>query len=76
MLTHNNSGRFECRFTSVKIPEQTPAIMLDGMKGSSFGVWVAHGEGQFVFQNEQIKNSVQNNISLVYVDDYNRPTTT
>ncbi|KAK9927618.1 hypothetical protein M0R45_024794 [Rubus argutus] len=38
---HNESGRFECRFTSVKIKD-SPAIMLKGMEGSTLGVWAAH----------------------------------
>lgn len=75
MLTHNTSGRFECRFTSVMIPEKTPAMMLNGMQGSVMGVWVAHGEGRFVFENDQIKKSVKDFVSLVYVDDDNKPTT-
>jgi phosphoribosylformylglycinamidine synthase len=41
----NSSGRFECRWVTVKILD-SPAIMFDGMAGSSFGIWVAHGEGR------------------------------
>lgn len=76
MLEHNTSRRFECRFTSVKIPEQTPAIMLKGMQGSVMGVWVAHGEGRFVFEDSQVKKLVvqKNCISLQYVDDDSQPT--
>ena len=43
-LTHNKSGRFESRFTTVRIND-SPAMMLDGMAGSVMGIWVAHGEG-------------------------------
>ncbi len=43
---HNESGRFESRFSTVKIME-SPSIMLKGMEGSVLGVWVAHGEGKF-----------------------------
>ena len=53
VLDHNLSERFECRFTSVKFME-SPAIMLKGMAGSVFGVWVAHGEGRFTMKNEKV----------------------
>lgn len=77
LLTHNLSGRFECRFSSVKIPSKTPALMFKDMGGSSIGVWVAHGEGRFVFENKQVKQSVTSAdcVSLVYVDDDNNVTT-
>ncbi len=41
----NISGRFESRFSTVRI-EKSPALMLQGMEGSTLGVWVAHGEGR------------------------------
>ncbi|KAJ0065302.1 hypothetical protein NL108_007017, partial [Boleophthalmus pectinirostris] len=43
VLTHNKSGRFESRFISVGI-EKSQSVWLQGMEGSSLGVWVAHGE--------------------------------
>lgn len=46
ILKENTSGRFESRFSTVKIC-QSPAIMLRGLENSSLGVWVAHGEGLF-----------------------------
>lgn len=39
-LEHNKSERFECRWSTVKI-EKSRAIMLQGMEGSAFGVWVS-----------------------------------
>ena len=45
LLTHNVSERFESRFTTVRIDE-SPAVMLQGMAGSTLGIWVAHGEGK------------------------------
>ena len=42
----NDSGKFECVFTSVKI-EKSSSIMLRGMEGSVLGIWAAHGEGKF-----------------------------
>ena len=44
LLSPNNSGRFESRFVSLSI-EESPALMLRGMAGSTLGIWVAHGEG-------------------------------
>lgn len=44
-LERNSSGRFECRYVSVKI-NQTPSVMLQGMESAKLGVWLAHGEGK------------------------------
>ncbi len=47
-MHHNISGKFECSFVNVDIHE-TNAIMLKSMVGSKLGIWLAHGEGRFVF---------------------------
>lgn len=47
-MEKNVSGRFESRFSILKINE-TPAIMLKNMDNSSLGCWIAHGEGRFNF---------------------------
>ena len=52
-FVHNESGRFECRFTSVRILP-SPAIMLKGMEGSTLGVWSAHGEGRAFFPSDKV----------------------
>ncbi|ONK57165.1 uncharacterized protein A4U43_C10F17270 [Asparagus officinalis] len=67
---HNESGRFECRFTSVKIGD-SPAIMFKGMEGSSLGVWSAHGEGRAYFPDDDVKNGIlESNLApLRYCDD-------
>jgi phosphoribosylformylglycinamidine synthase len=74
-LLHNESGKFESRFSSVRI-ESSPAIMLQGMEGSSLGVWVAHGEGRFFFPDESIHENVKQNnqIPIRYVNDINEAT--
>ncbi|CAH1793843.1 unnamed protein product [Owenia fusiformis] len=74
-VTHNKSERFESRFSTVNIGE-TPSIMLSGMQGSTLGIWVAHGEGQMEFRNEEILTQVKENnlIALKYVDDEGKPT--
>ncbi len=51
-MLHNDSGKFECIFTSVTLQESS-SILLKGMEGSTLGIWAAHGEGKFTFpQNE------------------------
>ncbi len=51
-MVHNDSGKFECIFTDVVI-ENSPAVMLQQLEGSRLGIWAAHGEGKFVFPNEE-----------------------
>ena len=69
-FTHNDSGRFECRFATVRI-EKSPAMMLKSMEGSILGIWVAHGEGKVEFKSDSIRRKIANEnlISLRYVDD-------
>jgi len=54
-FVHNASGRFESRWAMVSIDDSTPAIMLKGMGGAQIGVWCAHGEGQAIFPDAQVK---------------------
>ncbi|CAD6261940.1 unnamed protein product [Miscanthus lutarioriparius] len=74
---HNESGRFECRFTSVSIGD-SPAIMFKGMEGSTLGVWSAHGEGRAFFPDENVLATVvKSNLAPVrYCDDFNNITET
>lgn len=74
-FVHNESGRFECRFTSVKI-QDSPAIMLRGMEGSTLGVWAAHGEGRAYFPDNDVHESVLNSklAPVRYCDDQGNPT--
>ncbi len=72
---HNLSGRFESRFSTVRI-YPSPAIMLRGMAGSTLGIWVAHGEGRAYFPKRAVLNKVES-LSLApvrYVDDRRNPT--
>lgn len=75
VLIQNDSGRFESRFTSVLI-EDSPSMMLQGMKGSNLGVWVAHGEGKFMFKNSDVFKELEANslVALRYTDDSGHPT--
>ena len=55
----NKSGRFESRFVNVRV-EKSNAIMLQGMEGSTLGVWVVHGEGRCFWPDDAVKEvSVQ-----------------
>ncbi|PON96657.1 Phosphoribosylformylglycinamidine synthase [Trema orientale] len=67
---HNESGRFECRFTGVTIKD-SPAIMFKGMEGSTLGVWAAHGEGRAYFPDDGVFDRVvHSNLAPVrYCDD-------
>lgn len=66
----NTSGRFESRWTTVKITK-SPAIMLKDMEDLVFGIHVDHGEGRLHFPDEQIRTQVleQSLAPVVYVDD-------
>lgn len=57
-FVHNVSGRFESRYVTVGIEEDTPAVMLKGMGGSRIGVWCAHGEGQAHFPSEDVRQQI------------------
>ena len=66
----NRSGRFESRFSTVKILP-SPSILLRGMEGASLGIWVAHGEGMAHFPHDGIKKDIieKGLAPARYVDD-------
>jgi phosphoribosylformylglycinamidine synthase len=66
----NSSGRFESRFSAVKILP-SPAVMLEGMEGSVLGVWVAHGEGRAFFPDRGVYRKIikQGLAPVRFVDD-------
>lgn len=47
-MLHNDTHKFECSFTSIKIQEND-SVMLSSLSGSTLGIWAAHGEGKFSF---------------------------
>ncbi|WP_310994213.1 phosphoribosylformylglycinamidine synthase [Aequorivita marina] len=51
-MLHNDTGKFECAFTSVKIQENN-SVMLSSLAGSTLGIWSAHGEGKFSFPKKE-----------------------
>ncbi len=73
----NASGRFESRFTTVKVLD-SPSVMLRGMGGATLGIWVAHGEGRAYFPDEGLRERVvrEGLAPIRFVDDEGEPTAT
>ncbi|MCM2301804.1 MAG: phosphoribosylformylglycinamidine synthase [Flavobacteriaceae bacterium] len=57
VMLHNDSYKFECQFTSVKISENN-SVLLKSLSGSTLGIWSAHGEGKFSFPYEENKYQI------------------
>ncbi|EDW02888.1 phosphoribosylformylglycinamidine synthase [Drosophila grimshawi] len=76
-LLHNLSQRFECRWSTVRIPPNR-SIMLSNMHDLVLGCWVAHGEGRFAFRREELLSQLHKEqlVTLQYVNDEGVPTTT
>lgn len=74
-FVHNTSGRFESRWSAVRISD-SPSVLLRGMGGSVLGVWSAHGEGRAYFPDPTVLDAVraQRLAAVVYVDDAGEPT--
>ena len=68
---HNASGRFESRFSTVRVAEG-PAVLLKGMAGSVLGVWVSHGEGRLHFPDPSLAAGAA--VPLRYCNDAGEPT--
>lgn len=51
-MLHNNSGKHESNFVSVKVQENK-SIMLKSLAGATLGVWISHGEGKFNLPEEE-----------------------
>ena len=69
-MLHNDSGKFECIFTAVTI-QASKAIMLQGLEGSTLGIWAAHGEGKFSFP--QAEKAYQIPAKYLYPDYPSNP---
>ena len=63
-LIQNKSKRFESRYVSIKV-EKSNNIFTKNMDNTIFGMWLAHGEGQFILDD----NSLLDCAPLRYVDD-------
>lgn len=56
-MLFNDSGKFECTFTTVEIPEND-SVMLKTMGGTRLGIWASHGEGKFKFPYEESRYNI------------------
>lgn len=56
-LERNGSHKFESDFLGVRITGGQ-SVMFDGMEGMELGIWVAHGEGRFVFPYEEERYNI------------------
>jgi len=56
--------------------EKSNAIMLQGMEGSTFGVWVSHGEGRAHFTHPKVMQKYAEGgfAPIRYVDDASQVT--
>jgi phosphoribosylformylglycinamidine synthase len=57
VMMHNDSGKFECVFTSVEI-QPNNSVMLQNLAGANLGIWSAHAEGKFVFPYDSSKYNI------------------
>jgi phosphoribosylformylglycinamidine synthase len=65
-LVKNDSGRFESRFSKITVDfteahrfdlrENPENVFFKNMNFTSYGMWVAHGEGKLVFEEEDKEN--------------------
>ncbi|MBL7834146.1 MAG: phosphoribosylformylglycinamidine synthase [Cyclobacteriaceae bacterium] len=62
-MHHNGSGKFECSFVNLTIPKNN-SVMLKSYEGAQIGVWMAHGEGQFVLPADKSKYTVAANYTF------------
>lgn len=71
----NVSEQYEARFSLVKI-ENSPSVLLQGMKGSVMPIAVAHGEGRAEFAAQSAFDHCQQHtqFALRYVDNWLNPT--
>ncbi len=69
-FVRNGSGRFESRFSTVRIQE-SPAVMLKGMADSVLGIWVSHGEGRAFFPQQSTLARIRDQglAPIRFVDD-------
>lgn len=70
-FVRNRSEQYEARFSMVQIQE-SPAVLLAGMKGSRMPIVVAHGEGRAEFETQQHLTQLEdsNTIGLRFIDNY------
>ena len=69
-FVRNRSEQYEARFSMVQVQE-SPAVLLAGMKGSRMPIVVAHGEGRAEFQSmTQLQElEASNTVGLRFIDN-------
>jgi phosphoribosylformylglycinamidine synthase len=74
-FVQNKSERFEARFASVRI-EDSPSVLLAGMKGGVLPIAVAHGEGFAEFADRAALSSCEAGglVAARFVDHHHRAT--
>lgn len=75
-LTHNASGRFECRWVRLQAQANSHCVFTQDID-NPIEVPVAHGEGRFVMQTpeEVVALGDAGQVAFCYVDAQNQPTT-
>ncbi|ELR72365.1 Phosphoribosylformylglycinamidine synthase, synthetase subunit [Fulvivirga imtechensis AK7] len=56
-MHHNASGKFESSFINLNIAENN-SVMMRSLAGTRLGVWLAHGEGQFVLPDAETSYNI------------------
>lgn len=74
-FVRNQSEQYEARFVTVSI-ESEKSILMQGMKGSSFAVSTAHGEGRawFAESNQLESLNAAGQVTMRYVDNHHAVT--
>ncbi len=74
-FVRNKSEQFEGRTALVQVND-TPSVLLAGMKGSRFPIAVAHGEGRAEFTDDKAEYlaMASGTVALQWVDNYGRVT--
>ncbi len=62
-LTHNNSGRFEDRWVSLKVNTVSPCVWTKGIEYIELPV--RHGEGKFITKDETVLKQLKDNQQIV-----------
>jgi phosphoribosylformylglycinamidine synthase len=63
----NRSEQFEARLSLVEVTD-SPSIFLAGMAGSRMPIATSHGEGQAIFENDEMLSGAR--VLLRYIDNY------
>lgn len=56
-MHHNSSGKHECQFTSITVPENN-SVFFKPLAETTLGVWISHGEGKFHLPYEENKYNI------------------